>query len=94
MLAELARWHERLLGLGPRPLWEAYCAASVIVGEAVRIYDESSDIPAQGAAWPPPLAAGIVESIEPDLSLRLRAQHTPVGRGRLAFDDACRAFGL
>lgn len=94
LLAELARWHERLLGLGPRPLWEAYCEASLVVGQAVRVYDESLDVPSPPEPWPPPLAAGIVESIEPDLSLRLRGQHAPVTRGRLAFDDACRAFGL
>jgi hypothetical protein len=43
---------------------------------------------------PEPLARGEVLGLEPDLGLRLQGRAEPMARGRLAFEHACRRFGL
>ncbi len=82
-LAELAR-------VGPEPLLAAYRADSLVVGRCVRVWAEplaDSDDP---QALPPPLAAGRVTAIGPDLALLIEGQRRPVTQGRLAFEAVCR----
>ena len=94
LLDELVTLYRSLCLRGPQEIWEGYEAASMVVGEAVRIYDETVGERAPGAPWPEPLARGVVESIAPDLTLRLRGVARPVTKGRLAFESACVRFGV
>ena len=94
LLAELGRRIAELERSGPEPLWAAYRRDSLVVGAEVRIYDESMGERELGGPWPEPLARGVVEELEPDLGLRLRGRADRVARGRLAFEHACRRFGL
>jgi len=89
VLAALRRRYGSLLRDGPESLFHTYRKASVVVGRRVRIYDEGVELAGHPAAWPAPLAAGKVLSIEPDLSLRIAAVTTPVVRGRLVFEEWC-----
>jgi BirA family biotin operon repressor/biotin-[acetyl-CoA-carboxylase] ligase len=74
LLDSLARWHGALLsGEGPS-IFHAYRDASLIVGRRVQVWDDDSL-----------LAEGRVQSIEPDLTLRIDDQ--PVGSGRLVLLD-------
>lgn len=70
-----------------------YRRASLVIGRRVRIWDECA-VGGDVAAWPAPAAAGLVVDIEPDLCLRLHDRTERVESGRLAFEDACEAFGL
>jgi hypothetical protein len=94
LLARLAARCDELRDVGPTAIWQAYCAASVIIGERVRVYDESHGERAPRAPWPEPIARGTVERIEPDLALRLRGRAELVTRGRLALEQSCLEFGL
>jgi biotin-(acetyl-CoA carboxylase) ligase len=94
LLGELGRRIAELERCGPEPLWTAYRRDSLVVGAEVRIYDESMGERELTAPWPEPLARGVVEELEPDLGLRLRGYGERVARGRLAFEHACRRFGL
>jgi biotin-[acetyl-CoA-carboxylase] ligase BirA-like protein len=93
VLRGLGRRYRELLAKGPAPLLEAYRRHSLVVGRKVRIWEESTGERSAGN-WPEPLAAGRVESIEPDLSLRIEGRNEAVGKGRLAFEQACRDHGL
>lgn len=84
------RWRE-LLVAGPGPLVGAYRDAACVVGEQVRIWHESDETVGPVASWPPPFAAGVVQAIDDDLSLRLRGRDAPLHEGRLAFESACVA---
>jgi biotin-(acetyl-CoA carboxylase) ligase len=94
LLEKLAERHDALLNDGPAGLLRAYRQASCVVGRRVRVWDESVDDLAALHAKPAPLAAGVVESIGADLSLRMEEQRAPLARGRLAFEEDCAAFGL
>jgi biotin-[acetyl-CoA-carboxylase] ligase BirA-like protein len=88
VLAALATRYQALLREGPQGLFAAYRDASLIVGRWVRIWPEGLDERQPPAAWPPPLAEGVVQEILPDLSLRLEGRAEPVAQGRLALVDA------
>jgi biotin-(acetyl-CoA carboxylase) ligase len=90
----LAERYRALLEKGPATLLDSYRAASCIVGRRVRVWDESTDRIGAPEAWPPPIAAGIVSSIGPDLSLMIAGRREPVSRGRLALEEVCVALGL
>lgn len=94
VLDRLAERCRALLEEGPAGLLHAYRQASCIVGQRVRVWDESSDRFGVSTACPPPLAAGVVRSIDQDLSLRIDGRSDPVTRGRLALEEACVALGL
>jgi biotin-(acetyl-CoA carboxylase) ligase len=94
LLAELARSIDQLQRQGPELLWQAYREASLVIGRDVRVYDESTGERDPATSWPEPLARGVVQDIAPDLGLRLVGQAEPTARGRLAFESACRRFGL
>ncbi|UCE60942.1 MAG: biotin--[acetyl-CoA-carboxylase] ligase [Phycisphaerales bacterium] len=96
LLDRLAVRYRVLHEEGPGDLLESYRKASCIVGRRVRIWHESTDRVETdpGAESPPPLAAGVVQSIERDLSLRIEGCVHPVTRGRLALEEDCRRFGL
>jgi len=83
------RWRE-LLVAGPGSLVAAYRVAACVVGEEVRVWRGSVDSFGPMASWPPPLAAGVVEAIGDDLSLRIRGHDETLHDGRLAFESACR----
>lgn len=94
LLAELAEGFRSLCAVGVDALLKRYRAASCVVGERVRIYDETFGERALGQPWPEPLAQGEVVSIERDLSLRLAGRRQPVAKGRLAFEAACAQLGV
>ena len=89
LLQSVDRHYRNLLDAGPGDLLRRYRDHSVVVGESVRIWHEQGD----DVVLRPPIAGGVVEAIEEDLSLVLRGQPEPVCKGRLAFEAACRRFG-
>ena len=93
VLDRLADWYRALLEVGPATLLQAYREASCIVGRRVRIWEESADRFEAAGAWPTPLAAGVVQAIEADLSLTIEGCAESVSRGRLALDEACAGVG-
>lgn len=94
LLGALAARFGVLASQGPGELLEAYRRHSLIIGEAVRIYEESIGELGVDAPWSPPLARGVVVAIEPDLSLRLDGVAEPVSKGRLALERICQDMGL
>lgn len=88
-----ARW-DRLRAEGPAPLFTAYRRASLAIGRRVRIWTEDATDGHDMAAWPPPFAAGLVVDVGDDLAVSLHGRREPVRAGRLAFEEACEAFGL
>ena len=70
VLDRLAQRYRALLEEGPAGLLRSYREASCVLGRRVRVWDESTDRVAAPGPWPTPLAAGVLTSIEPDLSLR------------------------
>jgi len=94
--AVLAAVAKRLDGLhlgGHSALLAEYRRVSLVIGQKVRVWDERA-VEGDVTTWSAPSAAGLVADIEPDLSLRLEGRSQRVERGRLAFEEACRAFGL
>ena len=94
VLDRLAERHEAWLEKGSTELLDAYRQASCVVGQRVRVWNESCDLSAVSNTCPPPIAAGVVRSIEQDLSLRIDAREAPITSGRVAFEEACVALGL
>ena len=94
LLGRLAERYRVLLEEGPAGLLQSYREASCVVGRRVRVWDESADLLGVKGTWPPPLAAGIVTSVEPDLSIRIDGRENPVVKGRLALEEDCRMLGL
>jgi biotin-[acetyl-CoA-carboxylase] ligase BirA-like protein len=88
VLTALADRSMDLIHHGPERLVDAYRAASLITGAAVRVYPEGVDEYAPIDDWPAPLATGVVTAIERDLTLRIRGHPEPITRGRLAFESA------
>lgn len=74
LLQAIACWHTELLRAGAAPIHSAYRAQSIVLGRAVRIWEEG------GAA---PFAEGIVTDITSSLGLQLDGHVAPIGRGRL-----------
>jgi biotin-[acetyl-CoA-carboxylase] ligase BirA-like protein len=91
LLDAVATRHTELLRTGVSPLFAEYCKHSLVVGQPVRIWDESACAEADPAQWAPPLAEGVVSEIARDLSLRLEGRRDVVTRGRLALTTG-RAF--
>ena len=94
LLERLAEWYLALRAEGPVGLLDAYRRASCVVGQPVRVWDESSDGLGVLNTDLSPFATGVVRSIEPDLSLRIDGYKAPVTRGRVALEEACVALGL
>ena len=94
VLDKLAERYRALLEHGPDTLLRSYREASCVVGQRVRVWDQSADYSGPVGEWPTPLAAGIVTSIETDLALRIDGHGNPVRSGRLALEEACAALGL
>ena len=78
MLPAISRRMRVLLDGGPGELLEVYRQRALIMGRRVHIWEEGRLPPH------PPMASGVVEAINDDLSLRLRGRPHPVTRGRLA----------
>jgi biotin-(acetyl-CoA carboxylase) ligase len=94
LLDAVATRHGELLRSGVTPLFAAYCRHSVVVGRAVRIWDEAACAEADPARWAPPLAEGVVAEIARDLSLRLEGRRDVVSRGRLALATGRPSIGV
>jgi biotin-(acetyl-CoA carboxylase) ligase len=77
---------------GGEALLDAYRRDSAILGHAVRVWEDGVEL-SEPSAWPVPLASGVVQSIEPDLSLRIEGIDVPIDKGRLALESACQALG-
>jgi BirA family biotin operon repressor/biotin-[acetyl-CoA-carboxylase] ligase len=90
LLAALGQRHRALLSGGGAELLREYRDASLVVGQRVRVWDESEGERGAGEAWPPPQAAGRVLAIEADLSLRIEGRDRPVSSGRLALESSCQ----
>jgi hypothetical protein len=93
-LAALERRLKEALTNGFREMSAEYRAASNVIGRRVRVYAEAVAEHDPPHAWPPPLAAGVVQDIRDDLSLVIEGMPDPVANGRLAFEADCHAFGL
>ncbi|MBU2054038.1 MAG: biotin--[acetyl-CoA-carboxylase] ligase [Proteobacteria bacterium] len=94
LLRELNGLYELLLTDGFLPLVEAYREYAVIVGRSVRIWQDAADSSAEELRTIPPLRRGVVTAIGDDLSLILADSQAPVIRGRLAYEEDCRRYGL
>ena len=94
LLQALATRVTRLRDEGPAPLARDYRRASIVVGRRVRVWDDAATSDIDPARWPPPRAAGLVTDVGPDLRLTLQGRLEPIDSGRLAFEDACQAFGI
>lgn len=93
VLDKLAERYRSFIEEGPAGLLRSYREASCIVGRRVRVWGENADrvgVP----DTTPPLAAGVVRSIEDDLSLRIDGYEGCVAGGRLALEEDCVALGL
>ena len=84
------RYDQLMAPGGNAALLEAYRGESLIIGRSIRIWEDDAALTGDPAGWPEPLAAGLVRSIENDLSLRLTGLYEPVHKGRLALESACR----
>jgi biotin-[acetyl-CoA-carboxylase] ligase BirA-like protein len=93
-LAALERRLKEALDSGFREMSAEYRAASNVIGRRVRVYTEAAAEHDPPDAWPPPLAAGVVQDIRDDLSLVIEGVPEPIATGRLAFEADCHAFGL
>lgn len=87
------RWRD-LRAAGPARLFADYRGASLAIGRAVRVWPEGIAEDAPPERWPAPLARGVVADLLPDLSLVFAGRSAAVDRGRLAFEESCREFGL
>lgn len=76
----LERNYALLVGGGWRDLVGRYRARSVVIGRRVRIVADSG--PEAGQT----VAAGLVEAVEDDLSLRLRGRPEPIRHGQLVLE--------
>jgi biotin-[acetyl-CoA-carboxylase] ligase BirA-like protein len=74
MLDALAARHGELLRAGPAGIFADYRAHSVVIGRAVRVWEESAATP---------FAQGVVTEISSDLGLHLDGRSSAIGRGRL-----------
>lgn len=83
LLTELAQHYHRLITHGPFDLFQRYLKASIVIGRRVKIFAET-EIQADPDQSPlDPIATGVVESIAPDLSLKLDTQAETISHGRL-----------
>lgn len=83
LIRAIARGYRTLVDQGSKPLLDAYRQDSLVLGRWVQIWQENSD-----AARPVRLLAeGVVESIEPDLSLKLIGHAAPIRDGQLCFRE-------
>jgi biotin-[acetyl-CoA-carboxylase] ligase BirA-like protein len=94
VLTALANRLARLRAQGPETLVRDYVRASLVIGRRVRVWDERAAADADPVRWRPPRAAGLVVGIDTNLALSLHGTRDPVGNGRLAFEEDCRAFGV
>jgi biotin-[acetyl-CoA-carboxylase] ligase BirA-like protein len=83
LLAQLAQHYQQLLTDGPADLFQQYLRASIVIGRKVRIFPEVELQTSADQPLPEPIAQGVVESIAPDLSLKLDTQPQTISHGRL-----------
>jgi biotin-[acetyl-CoA-carboxylase] ligase BirA-like protein len=74
MLQAISRRHTELLREGAAPIYQAYRAQSIVLGRAVRIWEEAGS---------GPFAEGIVTDITSSLGLEMDGHVGPIGHGRL-----------
>ncbi|MBN1655356.1 MAG: biotin--[acetyl-CoA-carboxylase] ligase [Deltaproteobacteria bacterium] len=83
LLGELENHYLHLLEKGPSDLFHRYVKASLVIGRKVRIMPEIDTRAGACHTSPEALAEGVVESISPDLSLKLDSQSETISHGRL-----------
>ena len=76
------------------PLLAEYRRHSVMIGRAVRVWQETAEGSAEHLRSVPPVARGVVTAIADDLALILEGRRDPVTHGRVAEESACRQMGL
>jgi biotin-[acetyl-CoA-carboxylase] ligase BirA-like protein len=74
LLDAIAARHGELVHAGWAPVYTAYRRHSIVVGRAVRVWDDSSGVVT---------AEGVVTDLKSDLRLQLEGQPELVGKGRL-----------
>lgn len=94
LLAALGRRFTDVVRAGPDGLLEAYREAALVIGREVCVWEEPMGETTGDQPWPPPVVRGTVRGIAADLSLIIEGVARPVTKGRLAFAESCRAFGL
>jgi biotin-[acetyl-CoA-carboxylase] ligase BirA-like protein len=94
LLTEIRDLYDILLTDGSRPLLEAYREYAVVVGQTVRIWQDSEGSLPENLRKTPPIAQGVVSAIADDLSLIIEGRRKSIPRGRLAEEGICRKFGL
>lgn len=90
VLEEIAETSRRLRDEGPLPILLGYRLASLVTGREVCVWPADLDARQPLAAWPAPLARGVVREITPDLALRIVESPSLITAGRLAFAEHCR----
>jgi biotin-[acetyl-CoA-carboxylase] ligase BirA-like protein len=83
LLRRIDEGYRHLLENGPVAALDAYRSYSCVLGRRVRVWDASTDTLSDAE----PIASGVVEAIELDLSLRIAGCAEPVSSGRLALDE-------
>ncbi|GAA5482247.1 bifunctional ligase/repressor BirA [Haloferula sargassicola] len=86
LLDGLDRAFERLEHDGCEPIHERYRQHCHGIGRPVRVWADEPGDPLRR----PPLAAGTLEDVLPDLHLRVSGTAEAIGRGRLAFETDIR----
>ena len=94
LLREIDDLYGLLLREGFMPLLAEYRRHSVMIGRAVRIWQETAEGSAEYLRSVPPVAQGVVTAIADDLALILEGRRDPVTHGRVAEESACRQMGL
>ncbi len=94
VLESLDKRYDAFKAHGPAGLLRSYRELSCVVGQRVRLWDESTDSAWETKRWPAPLACGVVTAIADDLSLEIEGHAGSVSRGRLAFEEVCEALGV
>jgi len=88
LLASVAQRLKELQLKGPELLYRAYTSHSLILGQDVQIWPEEAGGIISDKSGSHPLRQGVVQSIQPDLSLILSGQSDPVTSGRLVWKPA------
>jgi biotin-[acetyl-CoA-carboxylase] ligase BirA-like protein len=84
ILEELGDCYQQLIADGDAEIYHRYLDASIIIGRKVQIWPETETLSDPSQPLPSVVAEGIVESIAPDLSLKLDTLTEPISHGRLS----------
>jgi len=94
LLTAIAYRIAELHNQGPLPLFQAYRAASLVIDQRVRIWEEGVAESVAARDLPVPKVIGTVTEIAADLGLTMTESVDPITSGRLAFDSDCQRLGI